>query len=361
MTNHLGYAKHDPAGYKSGNSRNGTTRKKLKGDFGEIELETPRDRKGTSEPKMVAKGQTRFTGFDDKILSMYARGMSTRDIQGHLEDIYGIDVSPALISDVTDGVMEEVKGWQSGPLEAVYPVVYMDALYVKVRDNGVVQNRAIHVAIAIRMDGCKEVLGLWSTATEGAKFWLQVLNDLKNRGVQDIFIACVDGLKGFPEAIEAVFPQTEVQLCIVHLVRHSLNYVGWKQRKEVAADLKTIYSAATEAEAEQKLAEFSLKWDAKFPTIAKSWRSNWARVIPFFAHPPEIRKVIYTTNAIESLNMSLRKVTKARGSFPNDEAVFKLLYLALRNIAKKWTMSVHDWKAALNRFAIVYENRLPVE
>jgi putative transposase len=237
----------------------------------------------------------------------------------------------------------------------------MDALYVRMRDNGHVQNRAVYVAIGVNLEGYKDVLGLWTSAHEGAKFWLQVVTELKNRGVKDIFIACVDGLKGFPEAIESIFPQTEVQLCIVHLVRHSLNYVGWKQRKEVAADLKTIYTAATEAEAEQRLTEFSLRWDAKFPTIAKSWRSNWARVIPFFAHPPEIRKVIYTTNAIESLNMSLRKVTKARGSFPNDEAVFKLLYLALRNIAKKWTMSVHDWKAALNRFAIVYENRLPLE
>src|SRR5258708_8105158 len=230
-----------------------------------------------------------------------------------------------------------------------------------VRGSGCVRTEAVYLAVGVNMDGHKEVLGLWIAQTEGAKFWLQVVTELKNRGVTDIFIACVDGLKGFPEAIETVFPQTEVQLCIVHLVRYSLNYVGWKQRKEVAADLKTIYTSATEAEAEQRLNEFSLKWDAKFPTIVKSWRSNWARVIPFFPHPPKIRRVIYTTNAIESLNMSLRKVTKARGSFPSDEAVSKLLYLALRNIAKKWTMPLHAWKDALNRFAILYEDRLPVD
>jgi putative transposase len=358
MTNHLGYEKHDPAGYKSGNSRNGTTRKKLKGDFGEIELETPRDRKGTFEPKMVAKGQTRFTGFDDKILSMYARGMSTRDIQGHLEDIYGIDVSPALISDVTDGVMEEVKGWQSRPLEAVYPVVYMDALYVKVRDNGVVQNRAMHVAIAIRMDGCKEVLGLWSTATEGAKFWLQVLNDLKNRGVQDIFIACVDGLKGFPEAIESAFPKTQVQLCIVHLVRASMQYVNWKLRKTVAADLRRIYTAPTAEAAEAELEQFEARWENKHPAISQIWRRNWSRITPFFAFAPDIRKVIYTTNAIESLNMTLRKVIKTRASFPTDEAATKLLYMALLNVSKKWN-AVQNWREALNQFQIMWPERMP--
>jgi putative transposase len=270
-----------------------------------------------------------------------------------------VEVSPGLVSIVTESVLDEVKTWQNRQLDAVYPIMYLDAIQFKVRDNGHVKNKAIYLAIGVTIEGYKEVLGLWIAQTEGAKFWLQVVTELKNRGVTDIFIACVDGLKGFPEAIESVFPQTEVQLCIVHLVRHSLNFVGWKQRKEVAADLKLIYRAATEAEAERRLTEFSLKWDAKFPMIAKSWRSNWTRVIPLFAHPPEIRKVIYTTNAIESLNMSLRKVTKARGSFPNDEAVSKLLYLALRNIAKKWTMPVHAWKDALNRFAIIYENRLP--
>ena len=360
LTEHVGYEKHDVAGNKSGNSRNGKSAKTIKGSFGDLALETPRDRNGTFEPQIIVKHQTRFTGFDQNIISLYARGLSTREIQQHLEEIYHVEVSPALISSVTDEVIDEVKTWQNRQLEAVYPIMYLDAIQFKVRDNGHVRNKAIYLAIGVTIEGYKEVLGLWIAQTEGAKFWLQVVTELKNRGVTDIFIACVDGLKGFPEAIESVFPQTEVQLCIVHLVRHSLNFVGWQQRKEVAADLKLIYRAATEAEAEQRLTEFSLKWDAKFPMIAKSWRSNWTRVIPLFAHPPEIRKVIYTTNAIESLNMSLRKVTKARGSFPNDEAVSKLLYLALRNIAKKWTMPVHAWKDALNRFAIIYENRLPV-
>jgi len=361
MTEHVGYDKHDAAGNNSGNSRNGKSAKTIKGTFGELALETPRDRNGTFEPQIIEKHQTRFTGFDENIISLYARGLSTREIQQHLEEIYHVEVSPGLVSIVTEAVLDEVKTWQNRQLDAVYPIMYLDAIQFKVRDGGHVRNKAIYLAIGISVSGLKEVLGLWIAQTEGAKFWLQVVTELKNRGVTDIFIACVDGLKGFPEAIESVFPQTEVQLCIVHLVRHSLNYVGWKERKQVAADLKTIYAAATEAEAEQRLAEFSLKWDAKFPTIAKSWRSNWTRVIPFFAHSPEIRRIIYTTNAIESLNMSLRKVTKARGSFPNDEAVFKLLYLALRNIAKKWTMPIVGWKAALNRFAIVYENRLPVD
>jgi putative transposase len=359
MTEHVGYEKHDAAGHNSGNSRNGKSAKTIKGTFGELALETPRDRNGSFEPQIIEKHQTRFTGFDANIISLYARGLSTREIQQHLEEIYHVEVSPALISSVTDEVLEEVKTWQNRQLDPVYPIMYLDALQFKVRDSGHVKNKAIYLAIGVTLEGLKEVLGLWIAQTEGAKFWLQVVTELKNRGVTDIFIACVDGLKGFPEAIESVFPQTEVQLCIVHLMRHSLNYVGWKQRKEVAADLKLIYTAATDGEAEQRLADFSLKWDAKFPMIAKSWRSNWPRVIPFFAHPPEIRKVIYTTNAIESLNMSLRKVTKARGSFPNDEAVCKLLYLALRNISKKWTMPVHTWKDALNRFAIIYENRLP--
>ena len=359
MTEHVGYDKHDAAGNNSGNSRNGKSAKTIKGTFGELALETPRDRNGTFEPQIIEKHQRRFMGFDKNILSLYSRGLSTREIQQHLEEIYGVEVTAGLISSVTDEVLDEVKTWQNRQLDAVYPLMYLDAIQFKVRDNGHVKNKAIYLAIGVTIEGYKEVLGLWIAQTEGAKFWLQVVTELKNRGVTDIFIACVDGLKGFPEAIESVFPQTEVQLCIVHLVRHSLNYVGWKQRKEVAADLKLIYTAATEVEAEQRLADFSLKWDAKFPMIAKSWHSNWTRVIPLFAHPPEIRKIIYTTNAIESLNMSLRKVTKARGSFPNDEAVSKLLYLALRNIAKKWTMPVHAWKDALNRFAIIYENRLP--
>jgi putative transposase len=360
LTAHVGYEKHDATGNNTGNSRNGTSAKTIKGSFGTMPLEVPRDRNGTFEPQIIEKHQTRFTGFDENIISLYARGMSTREIQQNLQEIYHVDVSPALISNVTEEVIEEVKAWQNRQLDAVYTIMYLDAIQFKVRDSGHVRNKAVYLAIGVTMEGLKEVLGLWIAQTEGAKFWLQVVTELKNRGVSDIFIACVDGLKGFPEAIESVFPKTTVQLCIVHLVRHSLNYVGWKERREVAMDLKTIYTSATDTEAEQKLAEFSAKWDGKFPMISKSWRSNWDRVIPFFAHPMEIRRVIYTTNAIESLNMSLRKVTKARGSFPNDEALLKLLYLALRNIAKNWKMPVQDWKAALNRFSILYENRLPV-
>lgn len=361
LTDHVGYEKGDPGGRNNGNSRNGTSRKTLKGTFGTMPIEVPRDRAGTFEPQIVGKHQTRFTGFDDKIVSLYARGLSTREIQMHLEEIYQVEVSPGLISTVTEEVIDEVRAWQNRQLDEVYPIVYLDALQFKVRDAGHVRNKAVYLAIGVNLDGYKEVLGMWIAQTEGAKFWLSVVTELRNRGVQDIFIACVDGLKGFPEAIETVFPQTEVQLCIVHMVRHSLNYVGWKERKEVARDLRTIYTAATEEKAEMQLTQFEAKWDAKFPMISKSWRANWARVIPFFAHPPEIRKVIYTTNAIESLNMSLRKVTKARSSFPNDEAVLKLLYLALRNIEKKWTMPIQNWKAALNRFAIIYEGRMPVD
>jgi len=359
LTEHLGYSKHDPAGNNSGNSRNGTTTKTLKGEFGEMPLETPRDHRGTFEPRMIAKGQTRFTGFDDKIISMYSRGMSTREIQGHLEDMYKVEVSPALISTVTDAVMEEVKAWQSRPLDSVYPIVYLDALVVKIRDGGHVRNRAIYVVIGVNMHGNKEVLGLWAGQAEGAKFWLQVLTELKNRGVRDIFIACVDGLTGFPEAIAAVFPRAEVKLCIVHQVRGSLNYVSWKQRKAVAADLRPIYQASTVEAAEQRLDEFAAKWDAAYPTISQAWRRNWDHLKPFVAYPADIRKVIYTTNAVESLNMSLRKVIKTRGSFPTEEAALKLLYLGLTHIAKKWTNPVQDWKAALQRFAILHGERVP--
>jgi putative transposase len=361
LTDHLGYEKHDPIGHNSGNSRNGATTKTLKGDFGEMPLETPRDRNGSYEPKIVGKGQTRWTGFDDKILSMYARGMSTREIQGHLEEIYKVDVSPTLISNVTEAVMEEVKSWQSRPLEAVYPMIYLDALVVKIRDNGHVRNKAIYVVIGVNMHGIKEVLGLWAAPTgnnsEGAKFWLQVLTELKNRGVCDVYIVSIDGLKGFPEAIETVFPDAQVQLCIVHQVRGSLNYVSYKHRKQVAADLKPIYRAHTVEDAELRLSEFAAKWDKSYPTISQMWRGNWEHLTPFFAYPEDIRKVIYTTNAIESLNMSLRKVIKTRGSFPTLEAAFKLLYLALEHIAKKWTMPIKDWKAALQRFAILRGER----
>jgi putative transposase len=359
LTHHLGYEKHDPAGYGSGNSRNGWSEKTLKGKNGERTIEVPRDRNGSFEPQMIPKHQRRFDGFDEKILSMYARGMTTRDIQGHLEEIYGVEVSPTLISNVTDAVAEEGKAGQSRPLNAVYPIVYLDALHVKIREAGHVQNRAMYVVIGVNLEGNKEVLGLWAGQTEGAKFWLQVVRELKNRGVQDLYLACVDGLKGLPQAIETVFPKAQVQLCIVHLVRNSLHYVSWKERKAVAAELKPIYRAATAEDGWDQLGAFAEKWDARYPSISQIWKRNWDQVRPFFAYPAEIRKVIYTTNAVESLNMSLRKVIKTRGSFPNEEAALKLLYLGLERVAKKWTRPLQDWKAALNRFAIVFEDRVP--
>jgi putative transposase len=361
LTHHLGYDKHSPAGNNSGNSRNGKSKKTLKGDFGNLPLEVPRDRSSTFEPQIVPKGQTRFEGFDDKILSLYARGMTTRQIKQHLEEIYQVEVSPSLISSVTDAISDEVKAWQSRPLDAVYPIIYLDALVVKVRESSHIQNKAIYLIIGINTSGRKEVLGLWISQNEGAKFWLQVLTDLKNRGVKDIFIACVDGLKGFPEAIEAAYPKTEVQLCIVHQVRNSLKYVSWKWRKEVAEDLKLIYTAATVEEAELNLEAFAKKWDAQLPTISKSWRLNWERLTPFMSYPAEIRRVIYTTNVIESVNSSIRKVLKNRGSFPNEDAVIKLVYLALRNISAKWNLPIRDWALAMNRFAIMFEGRMPLE
>ena len=357
MAEHLGHGKNETVENATGNTRNGKSQKTLKGEFGELPIAIPRDRQGTFEPQLIPKHQTRWSGFDDKILSLYARGMTVREIQSHLEEMYGAEVSPTLISSVTDAVIDEVKAWQSRPLDAIYPIVYLDCLHVKVRD-GNVRVKAVYLAIGINLAGEKEVLGLWIAQSEGAKFWLQVVTELKNRGVQDIFIACVDGLKGFPEAIEAVFPRTTVQLCIVHMVRHSLGFVSWKRRKEVAADLRRIYTATTADEAEQRLGEFEDKWDGDYLPIGQSWRRNWARITPFFDYPPEIRKVIYTTNAIESVNMSLRKVTKNRGSFPSDEALLKLLYLALQNISQKWTMPIRDWKAALTRFTIQFQDRM---
>jgi putative transposase len=359
MAEHLGHGKHEPVANPAGNARNGRSKKTLKGEFGELPIKIPRDRLASFEPQLVPKHQTRWAGFDDKILSLYARGMSVREIKAHLEEMYGAEVSPTLISSVTDAVMDEVRTWQSRPLDALYPIVYLDCIHVKVRDNGTVRTKAVYLALGVNLAGEKELLGIWIAQTEGAKFWLQVVTELKNRGVADIFIACVDGLKGFPEAIESVFPKTAVQLCIVHMVRYSLNYVSWKLRKDVASDLRAIYTAATIDEAERQLDAFDVKWGEAYPSIIQSWRRNWTRIIPFFDYPPEIRKVIYTTNAIESVNMSLRKVSKNRGSFPSDDAVLKLYYLALENISKKWTMPIRDWKAALNRFTIQFEDRMP--
>jgi putative transposase len=359
LTDHLGYEPYAPEGRGAENCRNGKASKTLQSDSGPIAIEVPRDRDSSFEPKLVKKRQRRLEGFDDKVLSLYARGMSTRDIQGQLEELYGVEVSPTLISNVTDAVLEDVRAWQSRSLSAVYPILYFDALFVKTRQEGPVMTKAIYLALGINLEGEKELLGLWVAQTEGSKFWLSVFNELKNRGVQDCFIACVDGLKGLPEAVEAVFPRTQVQLCIVHKLRNSLKYVPWKERKAVAKDLRAIYAAATLTEAEQALERFSQCWDSKYPAIGASWRADWQRLTVFFNYSPEIRKVIYTTNAVESLNYSLRKLLKMRGAFPNDDAIVKVLFLAINRVAKKWTMPIRDWKSALNQFVILFGGRVP--
>ena len=360
MKTHLETPASQTPASKPANRRNGYSRKTIKGEFGEAEIAVPRDRDSEFEPIIVKKRQTRFDGFDDKILSLYARGMSTRDIQAQLQDLYGVDVSAGLISNVTDAIEEERKLWQNRPLERVYPIVYFDALVVKVRQDGRVINKAIHLALAVNLAGNKELLGMWMTQNESSKFWLSVLTELQNRGLKDIFIACCDGLTGFPEAIEALFPKTTVQLCIVHMVRNSLSYVSYKDRKAVAADLRLVYTASTETEAEQHLVTFAEKWDQQYPTISKSWLNHWQRIIPFFAFPTEIRRAIYTTNAIESMNMTLRKVLKNHRAFPTDESALKVVYLAIQNISKKWTMPIRDWRPALNRFAIMFDDRFPL-
>jgi transposase-like protein len=358
LSHHLGYPKGDAPAEKVANHRNGTTPKTVLTDDGPLALEIPRDRLGSFEPQIIGKHERRFTGFDDKIISMYARGMSVREIQGHLLEMYAIEVSPQFISDVTDAVMAEVAEWQVRPLEPLYAVVFFDCLRVKIRDEGTVRNKAVYLALGVLPDGSRDVLGLWIEQTEGAKFWLKVFNELKNRGVEDILIAVVDGLKGFPESIEAAFPLTTVQTCIVHLIRNSMDYVSWKDRKSVAAALKPIYGAASSTAAQAALTAFEEGvWGQKHPTIAAAWRRNWERVIPFFAFPPEIRRVIYTTNAIESLHMRLRKIIKTRGHFPSDEAATKLLWLALRNITADWGRAAKEWKAAMNQFAILYAER----
>ena len=358
LTDHVGYEKGDPVGRGTGNSRNGTSSKTVITDSGAVELSVPRDRAGSFEPKLVAKGQTRLPGFDDKVISMYARGMTVREIRGHLEELYGIGVSADLISKVTDAVIDEVKAWQVRPLEVLYPVIFFDCLRVKVRDEGIVRNKAVYLALGVRLDGCKEVLGLWIEQTEGAKFWLRVMNELKSRGTQDVLIAVVDGLKGFPEAINTVFPETQVQTCIVHLIRHCLNLASWADRRRLVPGLKAIYQAATAEEAADRLEELAAEWEQKYPAIAASWRRNWEQIIPMFAYPQEVRRVLYTTNAIESLHAQVRKVIKNRGHFPNDQAAAKLIYLALRNIEKQWKMPAREWKGALNQFAVLYGERI---
>lgn len=359
MTAHLGYEKHSLAGRGSGNTRNGTNSKTLKTDDGPMEIEVPRDRRGTFEPQLVKKRQTRFTGFDDKILALYARGMTTRDIQSHLEEMYGVEVSPDLISRATEAVMEDVVAWQGRPLDPVYPIVYLDALVVKVRDQGSVRNKSVYLALGVTVHGTKEILGMWIEQTEGAKFWLKILNELKTRGVSDILIICCDGLKGFPDAIETVFPKTTVQTCIVHMIRNSMRYVSYKDRKAIARDLRPIYAAANRDAAAAALAAFEEKWGRRYGMIASSWRTNWERVVPFLSFPPEVRRVIYTTNAIEALNAGLRKLLFYRGHFPNDESVIKIMFLGLRRFEKKWQRTIRSWNEVLGQFAVFFQDRIP--
>jgi putative transposase len=351
-----------PAGEKqrSPNRRNGRSKKTVQGDLGEVTLATPRDRDGTFEPQLIEKHQRRVPGFDEKILALYAKGMTTRDIQEIVRELYGVDVSATLVSAITEDLDTEVTAWRTRPLSAVWPIVYFDGITVHVRGaNGRVSQHTIYVALGVNLEGHKELLGLWLGETEGAKFWLSCLTDLRNRGLRDIFVACIDGLSGFAEAIRAAYPQTSVQLCIVHLVRAALRYVSTEDSKQVARDLKKIYQAATVLEAEAALDEFAQVWDAKYPTIPKQWRAKWADIVPLFDFPPPIRKVIYTTNAIESVNSVIRKFTRNRKIYPNEESALKLVFMAIREAAKKWTMPIHHWKQALNHFAVLYEGRVP--
>ena len=356
LDDHLGYSKHETS--DANNSRNGSTSKTLRTEDGQFELNTPRDRHGSFEPQLVKKRQTRFTSMDDKILSLYAKGMTTREIVATFKEMYDADVSATLISKVTDAVIEQVVEWQSRPLDEVYPIVYLDCLVVKIRQDRRVINKAVYLALGVNMEGHKELLGMWLSENEGAKFWLNVLTELQNRGVKDILIACVDGLKGFPDAINTVYPETQIQLCIVHMVRNSIKYVPWKDYKPVTADLKRIYQAVTEEEALLALEGFSDRWDDKYPQISRSWRAHWDNLNTLFNYPEDIRKAIYTTNAIESLNSVIRKVIKKRKLFPTDDSAKKVVYLAIRDASKKWTMPIRNWKVALNRFMIEFEDRL---
>jgi putative transposase len=358
LSQHLGYATGQAKPADASNHRNGKSAKTVLTDSGPLAIEVPRDRMGTFEPQLIGKHERRFTGFDDKIIAMYARGMTVREIQGYLAEMYAMDVSADLISRVSDAVMSEVTTWQTRALESMYPVVFFDALRVKIKDDAVVRSKAVFLALGILPDGSKDILGLWIENTEGAKFWMKVFNELKTRGCNDILIAVTDGLKGMSEALAAVYPDTTLQTCIVHLIRNSLDYASWKERKGLAAALKPIYTAATAEAAQAELEAFAQgPWGARFPTVAAAWRRAWDRVIPFFAFPPEVRRVIYTTNAIESVNAQLRKIIKTRGHFPSDEAATKLIWLALRNITADWGRAANHWKAAMNQFAILYEER----
>lgn len=359
LDDHLGYPKHAPEGHHSGNSRNGYSSKTLKGEHGEMAIDIPRDRNGEFDPQVIPKGQTRLPLFNDKILTLYSRGMSTRDITATLRELYDVEVSATLISRVTEHVLEEVQEWQSRPLDEIYPVVYLDCIVVKIRQDKRVINKAIYLALGINMEGRKELLGLWLSENEGAKFWLSVLTELQQRGLKDIFIAAVDGLTGFPEAINTVYPKTKIQLCIVHMVRNSLKFVSWKERKAVAADLRNIYQSLTVEEAEHELNTFAQRWDEKFPTISRSWRNHWPNLITLFDYPDDIRKVIYTTNAIESLNSVIRKAINNRKVFPTDQSAMKVIYLAIQAASKRWSMPIHHWQNALNRFMIEFPDRMP--
>lgn len=358
LTEHLGYEPHQEPPGGTGNTRNGSTGKTLATEHGSVRIETPRDRRGSFEPQIVRKGQRRFEGFDDKILALYSRGLSTRDIEAHLAEIYGVKVGRDLISRVTDAVMDDVREWQQRPLDDVYPVVFLDALVLKIREGGTVQRRACYLALGVTVEGERDVLGMWFQESEGAKFWMQVLSELKQRGVSDILLCCVDGLKGFPEAIEAIYPNTVVQTCVVHLIRHSLKYVPRREREQVARDLKPIYTAVDADAAQQALEAFDDKWGARFPVITQAWLNAWEYVTPFLAFPPEVRRVVYTTNAIEALNRQLRKAIKTKGHFPNEEAARKLIYLAITNAVPAWTRT-RNWTTALLAFKIHFGDRLP--
>jgi len=358
LTEHLGYEKHGDSRPARGNARNGTTPKRLKSQHGDVEIETPRDREGTFEPQLLRKNQTRLTRMDDQILTLYAKGLSTREIVEAFKEMYDADVSATLISKVTDRVIEQVTAWQSRPLDTVYPIVYLDCIVLKIREGMRVINKAVYLALGVNMEGHKELLGLWLSENEGAKFWLSVLTELKNRGVKDILIACVDGLKGFPDAIAVEYPQTRVQLCIVHMVRNSLKYVSWKDYKAVTSELKQVYQASTEDQALVELERFGKAWDAQYPQITKSWTTNWANLRTLFEFPSDIRKAIYTTNAVESLNSVIRAATKRRKVFPTDESAKKVIYLAIEQAAKKWTMPIRNWKMALSRFEIEFGDRI---
>tara|TARA_B110000114_G_C15073863_1_gene390880 strand:- start:82 stop:1290 length:1209 start_codon:yes stop_codon:yes gene_type:complete len=356
LDDHLGYSKHEAS--DASNSRNGSTRKTLQTDDGQFQVDTPRDRDGSFEPQLVKKHQRRFTSMDDKILFLYAQGMTTREIVETFKEMYDADISPTLISNVTNAVIEQVVEWQSRPLDAVYPIVYLDCIVLKIRQDKRVINKAIYLALGVNLEGHKELLGLWISENEGAKFWLNVLTEMQNRGVKDILIACVDGLKGFPDAINTAFPKTQIQLCIVHMVRNSMKYVSWKDYKAIAADLKRIYQSVTEEEALLSLEQFAERWDDKYPQISKSWRTHWDNLNTIFNYPEDIRRAIYTTNAIESLNSVIRKAVKKRKLFPSDDSAKKVVYLAIQQASKKWTMPIRNWKAALNRFIIEFEDRL---